>query len=183
VRMRVQLICAAGLLVILCGGCVTEVPFDRAVVAKKVSEDLRVPADTVNVVTRCSWVVVQNTEQKPPYRPCLYVATSARAMLLDYDENTQRYRDFARFDATTVKQIGFATFGRARQVQAYTPSGIYGFEVQTPSGSMVDQAGSRAAYEHLKSMGIPEVENAKFVHGALQLRGNGPFMIYIPMSR
>jgi len=34
-----------------------------------------------------------------------------------------------------------------------------------------------------QALGVPEVENAKFVHGALQLRGSGPFVIYIPVSR
>jgi hypothetical protein len=172
------MIAATGLVLALCSGCASTIPLDRAAVAGKISTDLGFPADSIQVVSRCSYLRAHDVSDKPPFQPCLYVALPARALLLDYDATTMRYREIVHFDPQVVQQIGFATFGRARQVQAYTATGIYGVEVE--SGGLVDQAASQRAFEQLKSMGIPQVAEAKYVRGALQLRGSGPMYIYVP---
>jgi hypothetical protein len=165
-------------IVLLLGGCATSIPFDRAAAAEKISQDLDIPLEAIEVVSRCSVLVAQSLNEKPPIRFCLYVATPRRMVLIDHDEVTQRYREFARIDASIAKQIGFTTFGRARQVQVHTAAGIYGIEIGKPDTGMVDQAGSRAAYERLKAMGIPEIENVKFIHATVPVQ-QGP--IYVPI--
>ena len=101
--------------------------------------------------------------------------------MLDYDTKAKRFARGFSFDRATTKGVAIQeqpTFlGPNRQLQVRTEDGVLVMEFVTADHGTIGMTGElMAAYEHLKSIGVPAMEPAPYVD-----RPVTPGTIYIPI--
>jgi hypothetical protein len=156
----------------------TPIPYKPAEFHKRLMADIGIPESAILAEGRCEVGWLSAHESRVRMQPCIYLATGKRVVFVDFDKTQNKYRETLRLDASMVSGVALQTFSITMQIQATSKDVVYIFSRLNPGGSLTDRPATTAAFEHLKSLGIPETAPRAYVHPVPQ--PSGPITIYIP---
>jgi hypothetical protein len=180
-RFRAARIGIAAAMLIILGGCASQIPLpDAQSTRNKLGAVLEVAPDEIRSFSRCLIGKAQGTAAAPRAEG-VYVVTPQSAAVLDYDPKTKRFSRAFKFDPSTTRGVAMqeqpSIFGPNRQMQVRTENALLVMEFVTADHGTLGMTGKlMEAYEHLQSIGVPVMEPAPYVD-----RPVTPGTIYIPI--
>jgi hypothetical protein len=169
----------AGIL-ILAGltGCAAKIPFEGDRSRDRIAQDLKLAPTAIVRQDRCVVGRYDGTGSTRTFE-CIYIATGEYAALLDFDATANQFREAIRIgkpDAVAYVTRG-SIAGTLAQMQVRHDGERYAVEfVNADLGQIGHQDDLRAAYDHLRSIGIAEAEPLPYV-----MRRQPPAPIIIPI--
>jgi hypothetical protein len=138
-------------------------PIDKHASPERIANDIGLPSVVPGTLFRCNMADTTPGEKLAIFRPCLYVQLADGAALVGYDEAQQKYRVLHRLDARAVRAVAMKEMGRAKQIQLHTEQGFTVFDLLSDDRVWGNPSASRAAYDHLRSLGIAATEPVRMV--------------------
>ena len=128
-----------------------------------IASDLAIPVDSVSGLARCVVARAEPGNKLAVFDKCIYARTPQSALLAKFDEQAGIYKLLWNLNVHSTRAVGLKKLGRAQQVQVHGKDTFIVFSLlsESPFGA---NAGTREAYEHLRSLGLDNAAPLQFVY-------------------